>query len=129
MRRCAVRGSVHRVVRRNYEEFVLDQQRTLKEVAMSRLMFLFHRQWLFVVIVSVLSVLIVPLAHAQIARVELHPFQSTTLPDQEFLTGQQEGKPIILAGELRLPRPGTDRLPAVVLLHGSSGIGGLVDDW
>jgi dienelactone hydrolase len=86
-------------------------------------------RWLFVAIVSVLWVLIPLPGNAQIARVELHPFQSTTLTDQEFLTGQKEGKPIVIAGELRIPRPGTDRLPTVVLLHGSGGVGGLIDDW
>jgi cephalosporin-C deacetylase-like acetyl esterase len=68
-------------------------------------------------------------AHAQIARVEIHPFQSTTMSDHEFLIGQKECKPITVAGEIRLPKPGTDRLPAVVLVHGSGGVGGNVDDW
>lgn len=67
--------------------------------------------------------------HAQIARVEIHPLPSITLTDQEFLAGQKEGKPVTLAGELRIPKPGTDRLPVVVLLHGSSGAGALQDDW
>jgi dienelactone hydrolase len=66
---------------------------------------------------------------AQVARMEIHSFQSTTLTDQEFLTGRKEGKPVTLAGELRLPRPGNDRLPVVVLLHGSGGISGYVTDW
>lgn len=83
----------------------------------------------FVATVSVLSVLLLQPVYAQIARVELHSFQSTTLTDEEFLTGQKEGKPVILAGELRIPRPGTDRLPAVALLHGSGGLGSVVDDW
>lgn len=68
-------------------------------------------------------------ARAQIARVEVHPFQSTTMTDHEFLIGQKEGRPVTLAGELRLPKPGTDRLPAVVLVHGSGGVSGYVDDW
>jgi dienelactone hydrolase len=67
--------------------------------------------------------------YAQVARMEIHSIQSTTLTDEEFLRGQKEGKPVILAGELRLPRPGTDQLPAVVLLHGSGGIGGYVTNW
>jgi dienelactone hydrolase len=92
-------------------------------------MFLFQRKSLLFAIVSVLSVLVVPLGYAQIARVELHPFQSATLTDQEFLTGQKEGKPIVIAGELRIQKAGTDRLPTVVLLHGSGGVGGLIDDW
>lgn len=65
----------------------------------------------------------------QVARLEIHSFPSMTLTDQAFLTGRKEGKPIILAGELRLPRLGTDRLPAVVLLHGSGGVSGNVLDW
>jgi dienelactone hydrolase len=66
---------------------------------------------------------------AQVARMEIHSFQSMTLTDQEFLTGSKEGKPVTIAGELRLPRPGNDRLPAVVLIHGSGGVGGNVLDW
>jgi dienelactone hydrolase len=56
---------------------------------------------------------------AQVARVEVIPFQTTTLTDQEFLSGQKEGKPVTIAA----------RLPAVVLLHGSGGIGATVEDW
>jgi cephalosporin-C deacetylase-like acetyl esterase len=33
------------------------------------------------------------------------------------------GKPATIAGELRIPKPGTDRLPAVILVHGSDGVG------
>src|SRR6516165_904624 len=51
---------------------------------------------------------------AQGIRTEIHSFQSTTMTDQDFLTGRKEGKPVALAGVLRLPRPGTDRLPVVV---------------
>jgi dienelactone hydrolase len=68
-------------------------------------------------------------AEAQVARMEVHSFQSVTLTDQEFLTGRKDGKPVTLAGELRLPRPGNDRLPLVILLHGSGGISGAVTDW
>lgn len=67
--------------------------------------------------------------NAQVARMEIHSLHSTTLTDQEFLSGRKEGKPVVLAGELRLPRPGNDRLPVVVLLHGSGGISGYVTDW
>jgi dienelactone hydrolase len=68
-------------------------------------------------------------ASAQVARMEVLPFQSTTLTDQEFLSGRRDGKPATIAGQLRLPRPGNDRLPTVVLLHGSGGISGFVTDW
>ncbi len=69
------------------------------------------------------------LVHAQVARVEVHPFSSTTLTDEEFLKGQKEGKPVVIAGELRIPKPGADKLPAVILAHGSGGVSGYVDDW
>jgi dienelactone hydrolase len=91
--------------------------------------FRFRRIWLLIGTALMLTALAPKLGHAEVARVELHTFQSTTLTDQEFLTGKKEGKPVILAGELRIPRSGTDRLPAVVLVHGSGGMGGYVDDW
>ncbi len=68
-------------------------------------------------------------ADAQAYRIEMRTFSSTTLTDQEFLTGKKDGKPVLVAGELRIPKAGTDRLPAVVLLHGSGGVGGNVHDW
>ncbi len=66
---------------------------------------------------------------AQIARVEVHPMQSVTMTDEDFLNGRKDGKPVMLAGQLRIPRPGVDRLPAVLLLHGSGGVGTNVVDW
>jgi len=68
-------------------------------------------------------------APAQVARVEMHAFVSATLSDQQFLSGERDGRPVILAGELRLPRPGSERFPAVVLLHGSGGVSGGEDAW
>ncbi len=68
-------------------------------------------------------------ARAQVARIELHVFESQTVTDQEFLTGRKDGKPVLIAGELRIPKLGTERLPAVVLVHGSGGVSGFVDDW
>jgi cephalosporin-C deacetylase-like acetyl esterase len=67
--------------------------------------------------------------YAQIARLELHAFQTQTPTDQEFLTGKKDAKPATISGELRIPRAGTDRLPAVVLLHGSGGLSSLQDNW
>jgi dienelactone hydrolase len=68
-------------------------------------------------------------ALAQVARVEMHAFASATLTDQQFLTGERQGTPVILAGELRLPRPGTERLPAVIVVHSSAGVLGRIDAW
>jgi dienelactone hydrolase len=66
---------------------------------------------------------------AQIARLELHAFQTQTPTDQEFLTGRKDAKPATITGELRIPRAGTDRLPAVILFHGSGGISSREDGW
>src|SRR5262245_9039136 len=70
------------------------------------------------------------LAEAQFLRIELHQVASTTLTDQQFLTGVTECPPVTLGAELRIPRSGTDHLPAVVLLHGSGGLsGGREAEW
>ncbi len=66
---------------------------------------------------------------AQVGRIELHTFDSLTLTDQEFLQGKNDGKPVKLSAELRLPRKKLKSYPAVVLIHGSGGISGYVDDW
>ncbi len=84
------------------------------------------------VVLTALATLVIGMptgGYAQVARTEVHAFPSMTLTDQEFLSGRHDGKPITLAGELRLPRLGPDRLSAVVLLHGSGGISGYVTDW
>ena len=64
-----------------------------------------------------------------VARIELQPIQTVTLKIQQILTGETKGTPATLAGELRIPKPGSDRLPAVILIHGSGGVGGNVDAW
>src|ERR1700676_1462951 len=58
-----------------------------------------------------------------IFRTEVYPVQTVTLGTADFLLGKKDGKPTMIAGELQIPKPGTDRLPAVVLVHGSGGIG------
>jgi len=68
-------------------------------------------------------------AFAQTARIELHPLQTVTLTGEQFLTGVKDGRPALISGELRIPRPGAERLPAVVLVHGSGGVGANVDRW
>jgi dienelactone hydrolase len=69
---------------------------------------------------------------AQIARQEFYALQSITLSDADFLIGKKDGFPVTLAGVLRLPKLGSEKLPAVVLLHGSGGVGGdggMIDEW
>src|ERR1700722_15717309 len=70
------------------------------------------------------SVFPLEVARAQaIFRTEIYPVQTVTLSTADFLLGKKDGKPAMIAGELRIPKPGTDRLPAVVLVHGSGGVG------
>src|SRR6202140_4118307 len=61
-------------------------------------------------------------------RVELYAIPSLTISDQQFLTGDTDGKPVTVAGEFRLAQ-GAGRLPVVVLMHGSSGIGANIEPW
>ena len=63
------------------------------------------------------------------ARTELHAIPTLTLSDRDFLTGEKNGTSVTIAGSLRIPSLGTDRLPAVILVHGSGGVGGNVDRW
>jgi dienelactone hydrolase len=62
------------------------------------------------------------------SRVEIYAIPSLTLSDQQFLTGDANGKPVTVAGELRIAQ-GQGRLPVVVLMHGSSGVGSSIEPW
>jgi dienelactone hydrolase len=62
------------------------------------------------------------------ARVELHAFPSLTLSDQQFLSGDAGGKPVSMTGEFRIAQ-GAGRLPVVILMHGSGGIGANIESW
>ena len=74
-------------------------------------------------------------AHAQslpkevATRAEIYPIPSLTLSDQQFLSGDAAaGKPVTVAGEFRVAQ-GTGKLPVVVLMHGSSGVGATTEAW
>lgn len=74
-------------------------------------------------------------AHAQslpkevATRTEIYPIPSLTLSDQQFLSGDAAaGKPVTVAGEFRVAQ-GTGKLPVVVLMHGSSGVGATTEAW
>ena len=75
------------------------------------------------------ALLIANSAQAQTARIEIHAFRTVSLTDEQFLNGVKEGQPVTIAGELRIPRPWTDRMPAVVLLHDSGGVAPRTDRW
>jgi dienelactone hydrolase len=77
--------------------------------------------------------LAMPLAAAQpaqdiAARTELHAIHTLTLSDKQFLTGDAEAKATIVSGQLRLPAA-DGRLPVVVLIHGSGGMGANIEMW
>jgi len=64
-----------------------------------------------------------------IGRLEIHAIPSVTVSNQQFLTGNRYGRPVIVGGELRLPRATADNFPVVILIHGSSGISAATDRW
>src|SRR5205085_3647857 len=62
------------------------------------------------------------------ARTAVHAIPSLTLSDQQFLAGDTNGKPATVTGEFRIAQ-GTGRLPVVVLIHGSGGMGPNIQAW
>src|SRR4051812_6727291 len=62
------------------------------------------------------------------ARIEIHAIPSLTLSDPLFLAGDANGKPITVTGEFRIEQ-GSGKLPVVVLLHGSGGMGPNIQAW
>lgn len=63
------------------------------------------------------------------SRVELYAIPSLTLSDRQFLSGDAaSGRPVTVAGEFRIAQ-GSGRLPVVVLMHGSSGVGATTEAW
>jgi len=81
------------------------------------------------VLLFVLFSLVLPqVTNAETARLEIYSIETLTLTDKQFLLGLRDGKPARIGAELRLP-PGIARIPAVVLIHGSGGVGANVDGW
>jgi dienelactone hydrolase len=69
-----------------------------------------------------------PMSKEIASRVELYAIPTLTLSDQQFLTGATDGKPATVTGEFRIAQ-GSGRLPVVVLMHGSSGVGAGMEPW
>jgi dienelactone hydrolase len=74
------------------------------------------------------SVVLPQITTAETARLEIFSIDTLTLTDQQFLLGGKDGTPARIGAELRFP-PGIAHIPAVVLLHGSGGVGANVDAW
>jgi dienelactone hydrolase len=84
------------------------------------------------VLAAIILLALIASVNAQLARIEVYPVTSVTIKDSDFLAGWRKAKSVTIAGELRIPKPGNDKLPAVVLLHSSGGIGGagsMIDEW
>jgi dienelactone hydrolase len=64
-----------------------------------------------------------------VGRLEIHAIPSITVSNQQFLTGDRYGNPVIIGGELRLPRGTTEKFPIVILIHGSGGVSAATDRW
>ncbi|SIO50411.1 Dienelactone hydrolase [Bradyrhizobium erythrophlei] len=62
------------------------------------------------------------------SRVEIYAIPSLTISDQQFLTGDANGKQVTVAGEFRIAQ-GSGKLPVVVMMHGSSGVGPSIEPW
>jgi dienelactone hydrolase len=62
------------------------------------------------------------------ARTEIYDIHTLTLSDQQFLTGDAEAKATTTSGKLRVAQ-GEGRLPVVVLMHGSGGMGSNIELW
>jgi dienelactone hydrolase len=62
------------------------------------------------------------------ARVEVHAIPTLTLSDQQFLSGDANGKAATVTGEFRIAQ-GSGKLPVVVLLHGSGGMNATIEMW
>jgi len=77
---------------------------------------------------SIGSLFFAALAGYSQVRLEIRTVNTQTLRTQQILKGERLGTPTVIAGELRIP-PGEGRLPAVVLLHGSGGLGSAQQQW
>jgi len=59
----------------------------------------------------------------------LHTVSTVTVSNEQFLSGDRYGKPVTVAGELRLPRSTAAKIPVIVAMHGSGGINPSHDRW
>jgi dienelactone hydrolase len=83
----------------------------------------------FVLVMLLLLALAVPASIlAQAANTEIYSIDTMTLTNKQILTGAKDGKPARIGGELRMPQ-GKGPFPAVVLVHGSGGVGSNADQW
>src|SRR6266550_7556803 len=90
-----------------------------KEGSMTRI---FQAAWLILGLAWAQSAVAEPSLKDLAARTEVRAIETLTLTDQQFLTGDKNGKAVTIAGQLRFPQGASGRLPAVILQHGSGGL-------
>ena len=82
---------------------------------------------------AIVTALVLPAAAQSLSkdiagRIEAIPIQTLTISDEQFLKGDAFGKPTTIAGVLRVAQ-GSGRLPVVIFIAGSSGLGPVADVW
>jgi dienelactone hydrolase len=70
-----------------------------------------------------------PLSASAESRTGRLAFDTMTLSTTQFLTGERQGTPARIWGDLRLPPETSGRVPAVILMHGSEGVGRRETRW
>ncbi len=71
----------------------------------------------------------VPLATLTSGQTGRIPFQTVTLQPAQVFAGVTDGPPAVVWGTLRLSPSTQQRLPAVMVVHGSSGVGAIHQRW
>ena len=63
-------------------------------------------------------------------RAEIYSIPTLTISDKQFLQGDKNGKEVTVNGILRFPpKPVSQKIPVIFLVHGSSGMGPNVEYW
>jgi dienelactone hydrolase len=82
----------------------------------------------FLVLVSFLSSAATEIVYPP--RSEIYTIPTLTISDKQFLLGDKNGKEVNVSGILRFPpKPISQKIPVIFLIHGSSGIGSNIDYW
>ena len=74
------------------------------------------RSWVHIVAAMTAACCASAVSAQGVGRLEIHAIPSVTVSNKQFLTGDRYGKPVIIGGELRLPRTATQKFPMVILI-------------
>lgn len=88
-----------------------------------------RRRSIGTLIAMLAAIVYAPVAGAQNAKVEKIEIATQSLNALDFLTRRKTEKPATITGELRIPGAGNEKLPAVLLVHGSGGVGRNIHYW